>query len=139
MSARDDQIKVLLADDHALFREGAVEIFVAEDGMRVVGEAENGAAAVVLAEIEKPDVVLLDVEMPVMGAEGAIEGILRISPSSKVLVLTMYDEPHLVRKTEQITKLKIASDARMTLCSNLVGASGLAGVAYDAHRGIRKL
>jgi DNA-binding NarL/FixJ family response regulator len=92
------RIKVLLVDDHALFREGVVEIFAAEDDMRVVGEGENGAEAVALAEREKPDVVLLDVEMPVMGAEGAIEGILRASPSSKVIVLTMYDEPRLVRK-----------------------------------------
>jgi len=89
---------VLLVDDHALFREGVVEIFAAEDDLWVAGEAENGAEAVALAEREKPDVVLLDVEMPVMGAEGAIEGILRTSPSSKVLVLTMYDEPRLVRK-----------------------------------------
>lgn len=98
MSTKDDHIKVLLVDDHALFREGVIEIFAAEDDIRVVGEAENGFEAVALAEKEKPDVVLLDVEMPVMGAEGAIEGILRASPSSKVLVLTMYDEPRLVRK-----------------------------------------
>lgn len=98
MSAGDDQIKVLLVDDHALFREGVAEIFAAEDDMRVVGEAENGLEALALSEREKPDVILLDVEMPVMGAERAIEGILRVSPSSKVLVLTMYDEPRLVRK-----------------------------------------
>ena len=99
MKERDDgHIKVLLADDHALFREGIVELFAAEDDMRVVGEAANGVEAIALAEREKPDVVLLDVEMPVMGAEGAIEGTLRVSPSSKVLVLTMHDEPRLVRK-----------------------------------------
>ncbi len=89
MKERDGHIKVLLVDDHALFREGVVEIFAAENGMRVVGEAENGVEAVTLAQREKPDVVLLDVEMPVMGAEGAIEKILRVSPSSKVLVLTI--------------------------------------------------
>ncbi len=91
-------IRLLLADDHALFREGIAEIFGAEDDMSVVGEAENGVEAVELAAREKPDVVLLDVEMPVMGAEGAIEGILRVSPSSRVIVLTMYDEHRLVRK-----------------------------------------
>jgi DNA-binding NarL/FixJ family response regulator len=94
----DDRIKVLLVDDHALFREGVAEIFAAEDDITVVGEAENGFEAVELAEREKPDVVLLDVEMPVMGAERAIEEILRASPSSRVLVLSMYDEPRLVRK-----------------------------------------
>jgi len=95
---KDNRIRVLLVDDHALFREGVVEIFAAEDDMTVVGEAENGAQGVALAGAEKPDVVLLDVEMPVMGAERAIGEILRVSPSSKVLVLTMYDEPRLVRK-----------------------------------------
>lgn len=98
MKERNDHIRVLLVDDHALFREGVLEIFAVENDMRVVGEAENGVEAIALAEREKPDVVLLDVEMPVLGAEGAIEGILRVSPSSKVLVLTMYDEPRLVRK-----------------------------------------
>ena len=98
MSAENDHIRVLLVDDHALFREGVAEILDAEEDVLVVGEAENGLEAIAVAEREKPDVVLLDVEMPVMGAEGAIRGILRVSPSSKVLVLTMYDEPRLVRK-----------------------------------------
>ncbi len=98
MTENGDYIKVLLVDDHALFREGVAEIFDAEEGMQVVGEAENGLEAVALAAEEKPDVILLDVEMPVMGAEKAIGQILRASPHSKVLVLTMYDEPRLVRK-----------------------------------------
>ena len=98
MNGNNDRIKVLLVDDHALFREGVAEIFDAEEDMRMVGEAENGLEAIALAAEEKPDVVLLDVEMPVMGAEKAIGQILRASPSSKILVLTMYDEPRLVRK-----------------------------------------
>ncbi len=98
MTENGDYIKVLLVDDHALFREGVAEIFDADEGMQVVGEAENGLEAVALAAEEKPDVILLDVEMPVMGAEKAIGQILRASPHSKVLVLTMYDEPRLVRK-----------------------------------------
>jgi DNA-binding NarL/FixJ family response regulator len=97
LSAKSDHIKVLMVDDHALFREGVVEIFAAEDDIQVVGEAENGAEAIALAKEEKPDVILLDIEMPVMGAERAIEGILRVSPFSKVLVLTMHDEPRLVQ------------------------------------------
>jgi DNA-binding NarL/FixJ family response regulator len=98
LSARSERIKVLLVDDHALFREGVAEIFDAEEGMEVVGVAANGKEAVELTAEVKPDVVLLDVEMPVMGAEQAIRQILCTSPSSKILVLTMYDEPRLVRK-----------------------------------------
>ncbi len=98
MTENNGSIKLLLVDDHALFREGVAEIFDAEEGMEVVGEAENGLEAVTLAAKEKPDVILLDVEMPVMGAEKAVGQILRASPNSKILVLTMYDEPRLVRK-----------------------------------------
>ena len=98
LSAMGDRIKVLLVDDHALFREGIAEIFDAEEDMEVIGEAANGQDAIELAAEVKPDVVLLDVEMPVMGAEQAVRRILHSSPSSKILVLTMYDEPRLVRK-----------------------------------------
>ena len=98
MNEENGHIKVLLVDDHALFREGVAEIFEAEEDVEVVGEAANGLEAIAMAEREQPDVVLLDVEMPVMGAESAIERILHASPSSKVLVLTMYDEPRLVRR-----------------------------------------
>jgi DNA-binding NarL/FixJ family response regulator len=98
LKEEDHRIRVLLVDDHALFREGVAEIFDAAEAVRVVGEAENGLEAIALAAKEQPDVVLLDVEMPVMGAEKAIGQILHVSPSSKVLVLTMYDEPRLVRK-----------------------------------------
>jgi DNA-binding NarL/FixJ family response regulator len=98
LKAKINHIKVLLVDDHALFREGVAEILAAQDDIRVVGQAEDGLEAIALAESEEPDVVLLDVQMPVMGAEGAIGRILNVSPSSRVFILTMYDEPRLVRK-----------------------------------------
>jgi DNA-binding NarL/FixJ family response regulator len=90
-------VRVLLADDHTLFREGVAEIFAADEGFAVVGEAEDGFRAVELASEEKPDVVLLDVEMPGPGAEETVGLILEASPLTKVVVLTMHDEPALVR------------------------------------------
>jgi DNA-binding NarL/FixJ family response regulator len=93
----DVGIRVLLVDDHALFREGLAEIFAAEDDVRVVGEAGDGDEAVALAQRERPDVVLLDVEMRGPGPEETLRRMLRVSPSSKVVVLTMHDEPRLVR------------------------------------------
>lgn len=97
MSGPDGPTSILLVDDHALFREGVAEIFAAEESLRVVGEAENGEEAVALAQELNPDVVLLDIEMPGLGVEETLRRMLRASPSSKVIVLTMHDEPRLVR------------------------------------------
>lgn len=97
MKRTDGPVRVLLADDHTLFREGVAEIFAAEENLLVVGRAEDGEGAVALAEKERPDVVLLDVEMPGPGAEETTRRILRASPSSRVVVLTMHDEAPLVR------------------------------------------
>ena len=91
-------IKVLLVHDQALFREGIARILAVEEGIKVVGEAQNRSEAVALAEREEPEVVLLGVEMHPMAAEGAIGRILCASPSSKVIVLAMYDEPRLLRR-----------------------------------------
>jgi DNA-binding NarL/FixJ family response regulator len=90
-------VRVLLVDDHALFREGIAEILTAEGGVEVVGEASDGLEAVELARTRRPEVVLLDVQMPVMGGEEAIGPILEASPSSQVVVLTMHDDARLVR------------------------------------------
>jgi DNA-binding NarL/FixJ family response regulator len=98
LNVKIDLITVLLVDNHALFREGLVEIFATEDDMRVVGQAKNALEAITQAETQKPDAILLDIEMPLMETEETIGRILHASPSSKMLVLTMYDEPHLVRR-----------------------------------------
>jgi len=97
MNRPGDPTSVLLVDDHALFREGVAEIFVAEESLRVVGEAASGEEAVALVQELNPDVVLLDVEMPGLGAEETLRRILRTSPSSQVIVLTMHDDARLVR------------------------------------------
>jgi DNA-binding NarL/FixJ family response regulator len=89
---------VLLADDHAMFRQGVREMLSTDEEIEVVGEAENGREAVALAERLKPDVVLLDVEMPVMGARQAMERILGNSLTPRVIIVTMHDDPRLVRE-----------------------------------------
>lgn len=97
MGASSEPLTVLLVDDHVLFREGVAEIFAAEEDLNVVGEANNGEDALELAQREKPDIVLLDVEMPGMEAEEVLRRILRTLPSTKIIILTMHDEPRLVR------------------------------------------
>jgi DNA-binding NarL/FixJ family response regulator len=94
----DSKIRVLLADDHAMFRQGIKEMLSTDEEIEVVGEAQNGREAVALAEKLTPDVVLLDVEMPVMGAKQAMEIMLENSPPPRVVIVTMYDDPRLVRE-----------------------------------------
>ena len=115
-----------MADDHALFRAGVAEILATEDDIRIVGEAANSAETLALAEREHPNVILLDVEMPLMGAERTINEISRVSPASKVLVLTVYDEPRLVRNL-------LASGARGYLVKNATRQELIAAVR-SVHR-----
>jgi DNA-binding NarL/FixJ family response regulator len=89
---------VLLADDHAMFRQGVREMLSTDEEIEVVGEAQNGREAVALAERLKPDVVLLDVEMPVMGARQAMERMLGNTPTPRIIIVTMHDDPRLVRE-----------------------------------------
>ena len=90
--------RVLLADDHTMFRQGLKEMLSTDPAVEVVGEAENGAEAIALARRLGPDVVVLDVEMPVMGAEEAMEPILRLTPPPGIVVVTMHDDARLVRR-----------------------------------------
>jgi DNA-binding NarL/FixJ family response regulator len=98
MSSDERSIRVLLADDHTMFRQGLKEMLSTDEGIEVVGEAENGEEAVVLARELKPDVAILDIEMPVMGAREAMDLLLQTSPASRVVVVTMHDDPRLVRE-----------------------------------------
>ncbi|HKH75702.1 MAG TPA: response regulator transcription factor [Rubrobacteraceae bacterium] len=91
-------VRVLLADDHTMFRQGLREMLSTDKAIDVVGQADNGEEAVALARRLRPDVVVLDVEMPVMGAEEAIGPILRVSPPPGIVVVTMHDDPRLVRR-----------------------------------------
>jgi DNA-binding NarL/FixJ family response regulator len=91
-------IRVLLADDHTMFRQGLKEMLATDEGIEVVGEAENGEETLKLAGEMLPDVLILDVDMPAMGAREVLERLVRISPMPRVVIATMYDDPRLVRE-----------------------------------------
>jgi DNA-binding NarL/FixJ family response regulator len=89
-------ISILLADDHAMVREGTREILEHYDDLRVVGEAEDGEQAVQLAQRLLPDVVLMDIGMPRLNGIDATRRIKLQCPQVAVLVLTAYDDDQYV-------------------------------------------
>ena len=84
-------IRVLLVDDHDLFREGLRNLLV-EQGLEIVGEADNGAKAVQMVRELAPDVVVMDLNMPGMSGVEATRQITTIAPLTRVLVLTISDQ-----------------------------------------------
>ena len=91
-------IRVLIADDHAVVRAGLRLLLDAAEGIEVVGEAGSGEEAVRLTRSVKPDVVLMDVVMPGMSGIEATGPALDAAPETKVLVLSMQDDPNYVRE-----------------------------------------
>jgi two-component system, NarL family, response regulator len=84
-------IRVLIVDDHPLFRDGLAAIVDGQPDMTVVGEGGNGHEAIDLHRREDPDVTLMDLRMPGMGGLEAITAIHRESPQAGIIVLTSYD------------------------------------------------
>lgn len=90
-------IRVLLADDHVVVREGLKALINAHPGMEVVGEAGDGAAAVELAKKLDPDVVVVDVSMPGMGGAQAAARLRAARPDRKILALTVHEDKSYLR------------------------------------------
>ncbi len=84
-------IKILIADDHALFREGIKAVLGAYSDLQVVGEAADGQEAIEEAKRLQPDIVLMDIAMPGLGGLEATLELKKLFPKLKILVLTQYD------------------------------------------------
>jgi two-component system, NarL family, response regulator YdfI len=91
-------IKVLVADDHLIVREGLRLILETGEDMQLVGEANNGREAVDLAASLAPDVILMDLRMPVLDGMGAIEILRREQPQIAIVILTNFNEDELMVK-----------------------------------------
>jgi DNA-binding NarL/FixJ family response regulator len=110
-------IRVLIVDDHAVVRAGLRLLLDAEDDIEVVGEAANAREAVFEARSTKPDVVLMDVVMPGESGIDVTPQLLHEEPGSRVLVLSMQDDPSYVRQAFEAGAagyvLKEAADAEV--------------------------
>ena len=89
------KIRIMLADDHTLFRQGIRTLISAEADMEVVAEASNGGDAVEKAAEVRPDVVLMDIRMPIMDGLATTRQIREFDPFARVVVVTDYDDDDL--------------------------------------------
>lgn len=110
------KIRVLLADDHAILRDGIHALLALQDDIEVVGEAADGREAIEKARQLAPDIVLMDIVMPLMDGLEACRRICKENPKTKVIVLTQYDNKEYVSSSVKagaagcISKRAVASE-----------------------------
>ena len=85
------KIRVLVADDHAIVRDGIISMLADRDDMEVIAEAANGQEALAQWETHRPEVILLDLQMPVRDGLWAIHQIRQQDPTAKIIILTSFD------------------------------------------------
>lgn len=108
-------VRVLLADDHEIVRQG-LRVLLEREGFQVVGEAADGHDAVKLCEANHPEIAILDVSMPLLNGVDAAREIMKSNPRTKVVLLTMHTEDHLILEslragvTGYVLKTRAASE-----------------------------
>jgi DNA-binding NarL/FixJ family response regulator len=100
--SKENKIRVLLAEDHILVRQGFRRILEDDPGISVVGEARTGLEAIDQCKELKPDVVVMDLSMPDLGGLEATAEILKANPQIKILILSMYSNEAYVRKAFEL-------------------------------------
>ena len=94
-------VTLLIADDHEVVRRGLCVLIAEQSGWKIVAEAKDGRDAVIKADQFKPDVAILDISMPLLNGLEATRQIAKVSPGTKVLILTVHDADLLVGKVIQ--------------------------------------
>ena len=92
------KIRILLADDHTILRDGIRALLEDQQDIEVIGEAEDGQSAVKMAAQLDPDIVIMDIAMPLLNGLEATRHIRRDSPQVKVLILTMHENEEYIRQ-----------------------------------------
>ena len=127
MPARAHKIRVMIVDDHAILRAGLKMLVNAQADMEVVSEAPDGEKAIQEVQDTRPDVTLLDLTMPRIGGMKALQEIARSCRETRVLVLTMHDDPAYLRSA-------LAAGASGYLLKRAVDSELLAAIRA-VHRG----
>jgi two-component system response regulator NreC len=91
-------IKILIADDHTIVRQGLARLLEDQPGFKVIGEAVNGRMAIEKAMALKPDVIILDIAMPLLNGIEAARRIRRQLPKTKIIILSMYAQEHYIHE-----------------------------------------
>lgn len=124
-----DKITVLLADDHVVLRSGLALLLNGQAELEVVGEASTGIEAIRLATELQPDLILLDLNMPGLNGLDALPTIKQESPASKILILTMHNDPEYLRQAIKLGAsgyiLKKAADTELLSAMQAVLQGGI--------------
>ena len=113
-------IRVLMADDHTMFREGLAGLLASYGGLEVIAEVPNDEQAVELARQHKPDVVIMQVQMPFERSTKSLAQMRRITPPPKVVIVTMFEDPHTM---SELLKMGISAYVlKSTSSRHLIGA-----------------
>jgi len=95
-------LKVIIADDHALFRTGVKTSLSFYPDIEIVGEAENGMQLLNLVKFTKPDIILLDIQMPIMDGIATLPELKKVLPDTKIIMLTMNDDVSMISRLMEI-------------------------------------
>jgi len=125
MPVRAEVIRVLIADDHAIVREGTRRVLGTDAGFEIVGEAVDGRRAVTLSHRLEPDVIVLDLSMPELSGFGAAEQICRTVPRTRILILSIHDhEEYVARSVQAGAHGYLRKDSSLLEMRNAVGVLG---------------
>ncbi len=125
----NEKIRILIADDHDLVREGLAARLNISDNMHVCAEASNGTEALQKAEAYSPDIIFLDISMPEMTGLEVAEKILEKAPESRIIFLSVYDNPEYIHEALRIGAkgylLKDISREEMMIAVNAIYNGGI--------------